>query len=57
MTQKERDVLKIRVGAAQGAITMLACTLGPDRGEGIKNLAKDAIKNLNLACDILESKT
>tara|TARA_R110002167_G_C12260503_1_gene612954 strand:- start:122 stop:295 length:174 start_codon:yes stop_codon:yes gene_type:complete len=57
MTQKERDVLKIRVGASRGAITMLACTLGPDRGEGIKNLAKDAIKNLNLACDILESKT
>ena len=61
MTQKELDILKIRVSAARGAITLLhtdlTCLYGPDQGEAIKGLAKDAIKNLNQACDILEAKT
>ena len=65
MTQKELDTLKIRVGAARGALTILISdldiVLGPAqddwRFKGITTLSKDAIKNLNLACDILESKT
>jgi hypothetical protein len=65
MTQKELDTLKIRVGAARGALTILISdldiVLGPAQNDwrfkGITTLSKDAIKNLNLACDILESKT
>ena len=63
MTQKEMDLLKIRVGAARGALTILsdnvcfAPPLSPEECAGLKETAEDAIKNLNLACDILESKT
>ena len=65
MTQKELDTLKIRVSAARGALTILntelSIVLGPVQDDwlfkGMTILTNDAIKNLSLACDILESKT
>ena len=54
ITIKQLDELRIHAGAARGAVSMLACSLGSDRGIG-EDLNRDALRNLNSLLTIVRA--
>ena len=51
---KQLDELRIHAGAARGAVSMLACSLGSDRGKG-EEIKRDTLRNLNSLITIVRA--
>jgi len=54
ITIKQLDELRIHAGAARGAVSLLACSLGSDRGKG-EEIKRDTLRNLNSLLTILRA--
>ena len=54
ITIKQLDELRIHAGAARGAVSLLACSLGSDRGKG-EEIKRDTLRNLNSLLTIVRA--
>ena len=54
ITIKQLDELRIHAGAARGAVSLLACSLGSDRGKG-EEIKRDTLRNLHSLLTIVRA--